>query len=838
MRVQRVSVLSGKKPSAWRRLQATGRLILRTVHAPSMGQIYPGCRMRSLAIGLLTALLALAAIFPHFAGADPRSRINLDFHWRWHRASGESAVPAVTSLWRNVRLPNDFIVRGKFSPHANAGHGYLPVYPAWYQRNFTVPASDKGKMLWLYFEGVYRDAHVYVNGQLVGKHVGGYTGFRFNIAKFVHFNKPNTLAVYVNPTFFEGWWYEGGGIDRNVWLIVKHNLHITRYGTYVISDVPGNIHYGSSMGDHANANLTIQTTVANNRPHAAVFSIVSTIYDPAGHAVASVRTAEMLSAGQHATFNQHATLAHAALWSLHHTNLYKLHTTIESDGQNADIKFTTFGIRTLRFDPAKGFFLDGKRVEIKGECNHADFPAVGIGAPNNLWWWRVMMLKKELHANAYRTSHNPVSPAFYRACDHLGMLVMDENRHPTNSQNPKASIGDPYNNMAAIKFLILRDRNHPSVIMWSMCNEEWKIQATKYGQKVFRALMREVHKYDRTRPITCAMNGGYPHGFTHVENLQGINYHPGDYAWMHKLLPNLPIVGSEIGSTCSDRGVLVNSKSKGLVSQYTMHTSWSQYAWDTWKPIATQKFVEGGFNWTGFDYRGEPTPYAWPDINSHFGVLDICGFPKPDAYYYKAWWGKKPLVYICPQWDLPKSMIGKKVMVRCYGNCGTVALFLNGKKIGQKKMPKYWHLDWQVPYQPGKLVARGYNHGKLVATWTQRTTGPAVGLRLVNQWTNMRANGEDIAPIAVSVMDADGHVVTDAMNMVRFSITGPGRIVGSGNGDPACHEPNQAPYHKAFYGHAMVLVQADRTPGVIHVTAAAKGLAPETITIKTVGPKR
>ena len=240
-------------------------------------------------------------------------------------------------------------------------------------------------------------------------------------------------------------------------------------------------------------------------------------------------------------------LAHAALWSLHHTNLYKLHTVIESDGQTADAKYTTFGIRTLRFDPANGFFLDGKRVEIKGECNHADFPAVGIGAPNNLWWWRVMMLKKELHANAYRTSHNPVSPAFYRACDHLG--------------------------------------------------------------------------------------------------------------------------------------VLTSSNSKGLVSQYTMHTNWSQYAWDTWKPIATQKFVEGGFNWTGFDYRGETTPDGWPDVNSHFGVLDICGFPKPDAYYYKAGWGKKPLVYICPQWDLPKSMIGKDVLVRCYANCDTVALFLNGAGV-------------------------------------------------------------------------------------------------------------------------------------------------------------
>jgi beta-galactosidase len=766
--------------------------------------------------------------------AGPGGLMGAVFMGNFNPVTTASGVPELNSHWRNVRIPNDFIVRGKFSRNADAGHGYLPVHPAWYERSFSVPASDQGKMLWLYFEGVYRDAHVYVNGQFVGQHVGGYTGFRFNIAKYVHFHKPNTLAVYVDPTFFEGWWYEGGGIDRNVWLIATHKLHIARFGTYVISNVPGTIHYGSSTGDHADAQLTIQTTVDNARAHNAIFTIISTIYNPAGKAVGTIRTAEMLAAHGHATFNQHVNIQGAALWSLHHTNLYKLHTVIESDVKAVDAKYTTFGIRTIRFDPNDGFFLDGKRVEIKGECNHADFPAVGIGAPNNLWWWRVMMLKKELHANAYRTSHNPVSPAFYRACDHLGMLVMDENRHPTDSQNAKAKVGDPYNNLSAIKFLILRDRNHPSVIMWSMCNEEFGIQATKYGEKVFRALMHEVHKYDRTRPITCAMNGGYPHGFTHVENLQGINYNPPAYAWMHKLLPNLPIFGSEIGSTCSDRGVLASSKSKGLVSQYTMHPGWAQYAWDTWKPIATQKFVEGGFNWTGFDYRGEPTPYAWPDVNSHFGVLDICGFPKPDAYYYKAWWGKTPLVYICPQWDLPKSMIGKKVLVRCYGNCDMVKLLLNGKKIGEKKMPKYWYLNWQVPYQPGKLVARGYDHGRLVATWTQRTTGPAAGLRLVNQWPAMRANGEDIAPIAVSVVDAHGHVVSNAMNMVHFSISGPGRIVGSGNGDPACLEPNQAHDHQAFYGHCMVLVQAGRHAGVIHVTATAKGLASQTIAITTV----
>ncbi len=763
----------------------------------------------------------------------------------YHPRPATSGVPVVNSTWRRVKLPNDYIVRGKFSPDAHVGHGYLPTYPAWYERTFRVPAVDKSRMLWLDFQGVYRDAHVYLNGHLLGDHRGGYTGFRLNITGKVHFNRINTLAVRVDPTFFEGWWYEGGGINRNVKLIIKHKLHVARYGTYVISRVPGPIQYDPATGESAQAELTIQTDVRNDRSTPAAFAVESVILDSSGKQVAKVTTGiPHLEAGATFTLNQHVTLARVALWSLHHTHLYHLRTSLYSvrlmppannllvrqQRVNIDSKQTTFGIRTIRFDPNRGFFLNGRHVEMKGTCNHADFPAVGIGAPNNLWWWRVMMLKKELHSNAYRTSHNPVSPAFYRACDHLGMLVMDENRHPTDYHGPKASIGQPYHNMSAIKFMILRDRNHPSVIMWSMCNEEWGIQASEYGKTVFRAMMHEVHKFDRTRPITCAMNGGYPHGFTRVEDLQGINYHPQDYAWMHKMFPHLPIFGSEIGSTCSDRGVLASSAPLGLVTQYTMHTDWSQLAWDTWKPIATQPFVAGGFNWTGFDYRGEPTPYAWPDINSHFGLLDICGFPKPDAYYYKAWWGKKPLVYICPQWNLPSAMIGQKVLVRCFGNCSRVQLLLNGKQIGPRRvMPEYEYLDWQVPYQPGKLVVRGYNHGRQVAEWTQRTSGPAAGLRLTDQWPVMRANGEDIAPIAVAVVDAHGNIVTNADNKIHFSLTGPGRIVGSGNGDPACHEPNQADYHRAFYGHCMVMVQASRKPGVMRLTASARGLKRQTI---------
>ncbi len=739
--------------------------------------------------------------------------------------------------WQRVLVPNDFVVNGKFDIHANGSHGYLPVYPVWYSRSFQVPASDKGRSLELYFGGVLSDAVVYVNGIQVGEHADGYSPFQCNIAGAVHYGGSNSLVVYVDPRATEGWWYEGGGIYRNVWLMAKHRLHIAHWGTFVMAKVPGRIRYDGN-GDHADASLVIQTTVANQRRQAESIIVVSQIVNPAGKIVASVRSPQTIGAGQTVTFNQTALVLDADLWSLHHCSLYSLHSALIAGGGTVDAKTTSFGIRTIRYSAKTGFYLDGRHVELDGTCNHQDFPAVGVGAPADLWWWRVARLKS-IGSNAYRCSHNAMNTALYDACDHLGMLVMDENREIGDTREggsygrAKSGVGVPYGDNPNLQALVLRDRNHPSVIMWSLANEEVRIQGNGFGAKIFRHMMKIVRKLDPTRPITSAMSGGYPNGFARVEDLLGINYAPWNYIKMHQQFPHFPIFGSEVGSSESDRGVMASNAGAGLVTQYTVHSSWSQLPWNTWQPIGTQPFVAGGFVWTGFDYRGEPTPYQWPDINSHFGLLDICGFTKPDAYYYKACWTRKPMVYIQPQWDFPHKAAGAPITVRCFSNCPRVELFFNGRSLGAKPMPAFEYVDWTVPWHPGKLTVKGYAANGRVARFSVQTPGRPARIKLFNEWPHTLADGLSIAPIGVEVLDADGHVVVGSSAKISFSVSGPGTIAGTSNGDPASHIPNAAAYSRAFFGKCMVLVRSGTRPGAITVTARSAGLPAATLRFRT-----
>ncbi len=792
----------------------------------------------------------------------------LDRHWRINKmprfnrwkptavlTPGQVAqlrCPWPTGTWTPVQLPNDYIVGGNFFQGAgkynygngHAIHGYLPVYPAWYRRTFNVPASARGKTIWLNFGGVYRDAVVFINGQLVGQHPSGYTGFRYNIGKFLHYGQPNTLAVFVDPRFFEGWWYEGGGIYRHVRLIITNKLHVAPWGTFVISKVPGEIQYGSPTGDHAYAELTIQTTVDNAHRTGRQFTLVSQVISPHGHIVATISNPEGLAAGGQKTFIQHTAIRQAALWSLHHCNLYHLVTILRERRTIVDGKRTTFGIRTLRFSPDHGFFLNGRHVELQGTCNHQDFPAVGIGAPNNLWYWRIRKLKA-MGSNAYRTAHNPLTSAFYRACDHLGMLVMDENRHLGDVYTAKTPMGAPYSNFSDLDWMVLSQRNDPCIIMWSLCNEE-PLQGNPYGAKIFKAMMQAVHKLDPTRPCTCAMSGGFNKvGFFSVENILGINYSNQDYAAIHRRIPDKMIYGSEDTNTFSDRGVLRTSRRRGLVNEYGSGPRFWQKngkfwylgnraPWHTLIPVMTHPFVAGEFVWTGFNYRGEPNPFGWPSVSSCTGMMDLCGFPKSVYYYWKAWWVKQPLVYIFPDWTFPRSRIGQPILVRCYSNCRRVGLFLNGQNLGVKRMPKYKYLDWTVPYAPGKLTARGYDGGhKVVARWSYRTAGPAAALQLRDEVPTLAANGESLAPIAVQVVDAQGIPVPNAHNMIRFGVSGPGTIAGVDNGSSASHESNIGHQVRAFHGLCMVMVRARRHSGIITLTAKANGLPPATLTIQS-----
>jgi beta-galactosidase len=742
------------------------------------------------------------------------------------------------TAWREVNLPHDYVVEGEYSSKADTGHGSLPAYPAWYRKHFTVPLSAQDQCVWLYFEGVFRSAKIYVNGKLVGRYPDGYSSFHVDIADAVIYGGENLLAVYVDPSGFEGWWYEGGGIYRHVWLNVADKLHVAPWGVYVTSEV-------ADVTGAPSAKLRIETLVANRSADTENCSVVSTVQDPEGRVVgtatdslavpscpipAGTRETILSSYDVEQPSNLHSgtqlvqtvNLTSARLWSLEQRNRYTVVTQLLRNGKVVDRHTQKFGIRTLRFDPNEGFFLNEKSVKLNGVCNHQDFVGVGVALTDSLLYYRMKKLQ-EYGCNAIRCSHNPMSPAMYEACDELGLLVMDENRHPGSSVATKSWNGQPYANTWHVESLVLRDRNYASIIMWSMWNEEFSVQNTPFAREMMAALVRAVQKHDRTRPVTCANNSGaeqnaWSGGSAEAEDLLGVNYNYQDFDLLHKEYPDKMVFGSEIGSNCECRGIYQTDQSAAHLTSYMSPDG-------SWEPLGARRFVAGGFYWTGFDYRGETTPFEWPEINSNFGFLDMCGYPKDAAFYWKAWWQPdQSLVHIFPHWNWPDKT-GQKVPVWCFSNCEEVELFLNGRSLGKQTMQKFRYLKWDdVVYAPGRLEAKGYTKGQLVAQKVVETTGEPAALKLLPDRTQLVADGQDTVPITVVVVDAAGRVVPTANQQVYFEVSGAGSNAGVGNGDPSCHEPNQANSRSAFMGFCMVLTQAGRKAGTLKVTASANGL--------------
>ena len=750
-------------------------------------------------------------------------------------ASADPTQPVFNEAgWRTVHLPHDYVVEGKFTPTADASHGSLPTAPAWYRKSFTLPASAKGKSVWIDFDGVYRDSKVYLNGQLLGEHPSGYTGFRYDISKLAYYDGgSNVLTVHVDPTAQEGWWYEGGGIYRHVWLNIADALHVAPNGTFVTAEVKDPLH-------HPSATLTIKTTITNASEQAQECTVISEVFDPKGHSVGVIKTPQSVPAGGKVELTQSAPVANAALWSIEKPQLYRLHTTI-AGGQPVDDVDTPFGIRTIRFDKDKGFFLNEKPVKILGTCDHQDFAGVGTAMPDSVLVWRTQQLKA-IGSNAVRMSHNPPAPELLDACDRLGMLVMDETRHLGDTQSAKTPRGTGYADLSEVTDLVLRDRNHPSIIIWSMCNEE-PLQWTDEGAKIFSAMRKRTLELDPTRPVSCAMNDSEYHGIALVEDLRGFNYNPRSYAGYHAAHPDAILYGSETASTVSTRGIYTHDvfardnhkymgdEAAGYVSAYDVNAPpWAETAEDAWQPLVPD-YMAGGFVWTGFDYKGEPTPFGWPCVNSHFGIIDEAGFPKDIYYYYQSVWGNKPMVHVLPHWNWPGKN-GQPIDVWVFSNAAKVNLVLNGKSLGFQSMPANGHLQWNVPYAPGTLEALGYNAiGKLIARDHVTTTGAPAALRIVDGGNTLSANGEDIDPVEVDIVDDHGRVVPTASNRVTFRVTGPGKNAGVGNGDPSDHDPDHAGFRRAFNGKCLVNVGDAEKPGVITVTATSPGLKTATVKI-------
>ncbi|MEO8795611.1 MAG: glycosyl hydrolase 53 family protein, partial [Daejeonella sp.] len=629
-------------------------------------------------------------------------------------------------------------------------------------------------------------------------------------------------VVRVDATQYEGWFYEGAGIYRHVWLNKYNNVHIPQGGLFVHSNVNG-----------AKATVGIETTVENKNYKETTCTVYTYITDRNGNIIAKGNEEKIIiPANGKIDTKQNLTVNNPRLWDLNDPYLYRVVSEIKTGNKILYSRKERFGIRTIRFDAKEGFFLNGKYLKIQGTNNHQDHAGLGSALPDYLNYYRIRLLKN-MGANAYRTSHNPPSPELLDACDSLGMLVMDE----TRSLNSSAENLDQFDRM------ILRDRNHPSIFMWSIGNEEGWIQTQSNGKRIAQTYLARQKELDPTRTSTYAADvANVFSGINEVIPVRGFNYREYAVADYHRDHPNQPILGTEMGSTVTTRGIYEKDSIRAYLPDHDITAPWwASTAEKWWKLAAENKYWLGGFIWTGFDYRGEPTPYHWPNINSHFGVMDVCGFPKNNYYYYQSWWTDKDVLNISPHWNWPVKWGEPAPVINVWvnSNADNVELFLNGKSLGKKDMPGNGHLEWDVKYAPGTLEAVASKKGRIFKSKIETTGAPAEVL-LTPYKTTMLADGTDASVMNISIIDAQGREVPDANNMIRFAISGPGKIIGVGNGDPSSHEPDKcmdgAWQRSAFSGKCQVIIQSGKKPGTIKFEASSAGLFSGSTDIITVSP--
>jgi beta-galactosidase len=757
--------------------------------------------VKTIAAIFAAALILFSSMEGQTPQQPPRERLLMDAGWRfalghaydtnrdfahgsgyfsYFAKAGYGDGPASKDFddraWRTLSLPHDWCVELPFDEHGSYSHGYKAMgrnFPensvGWYRRKFFVPASDNGKRLTIEFDGVFRNSRVWVNGFYCGTEESGYAGFAYDVSEYLNYGGENVVAVRVDATMEEGWYYEGAGMYRHVWLTKCSPLHIAADDTFITTDLQKN-----------SAAITTRITVANESSLPAEFTIDETIIDTAG----TIRTSSsqrMLSlrAGERREYRSRFTISDPAVWSLETPSLHQLHTTISSGGAIVDAQETTFGIRTVRFDADSGFFLNGMHVKILGTNIHQDHAGVGIALPDALQEFRIRQLK-QLGSNAIRTAHHPPSPALLDACDRLGMLVLDENRLMGVNEEHLASLGT----------FMKRDRNHPSVILWSLGNEEWAIEGNQLGARIASAMQAFAQRLDSSRAVTAAVSGGWDTGTGMVLQVMGYNYIvQGNIDGHHAKFPLQAGIGTEETTTGGTRGIYSTDNARAHMAP-TNRMPENVGTESGWQFYAARPFLAGLFYWTGFDYRGEMHPYDWPAISSQFGLLDVCGFPKDGAFYLKSWWGTEHVLHIVPDWNGTGGN-GAMTNVTVYSNCEQVDLSLNGRSVGRKDMPRNGHLEWRIPYQPGVLTSRGYVGQQLVLTDSVGPIGIASAIQLLPDRGDIRADGTDVSVITVQIVDAHGVAARTDSSELTFTLDGPGKIIGVGNGDPSSHEPDR-----------------------------------------------
>ena len=741
------------------------------------------------------------------------------------------------SGWEPVDVPHDFVVRLPFSAEASHSHGYKTVgwkYPetsvGWYRRTFRLDSLDRGKHVAITFDGIFRDSRVWVNGFYCGGEPSGYLSQTYDITDYANFGGENVVCVRADATLEEGWFYEGGGIYRHVWLTTTSPLHIAQDGISIST---------TFRKGYSRALLNVRTDLFNASHDTVRGSVRYSVLDAEGRQIAATtdegnptrRLRFLPMQTRRSAFQYIIPIDNPQLWSPDTPYLYTLVAEVIVGGKTVDNKAVRFGVRDVVFDKDRGLLLNGKPLKIKGVNMHQDHAGVGAAIPDALQAYRIRRLK-QLGCNAYRSSHNPMSPAMLDVCDSLGMLVIDETR----------LAGINANETSALRRMIERDRNHPSVILWSAGNEEWGIEWDKKGERIAATMRDYCHLYDPSRPMTFATSGG-PTVEVPVD-VAGYNYIMQNPVDEHRRnYPDRRCYGSEETTGCGTRGVYFPDAEgrwmPALNRVMDQRDSTFNQIERGWRFYAERPWAAGCFFWTGFDYRGEPNPMKFPATGSQFGILDYCGFAKDEAEYLRAWWTDDTVLHILPHWNLAGHE-GEEVSVWAYSNCDEVELFCNGKSLGRQTMPRYGHLEWTAVYRPGRLKAVGYKAGRRVCQTVVATAGAPAQIRAAADRTLLAADGADVAVVDITLHDRRGTLVPDANVPLTLSVEGNACILGVGNGNPAMQAAEQPAERQAkkfsvetFNGCAQVILKTTDQPGDITLTVAADGCRTATVTMKS-----
>ncbi|MCF8362667.1 MAG: DUF4982 domain-containing protein [Prolixibacteraceae bacterium] len=804
-------------------------------------------------------------IFFYACSNSSTIRIKAGFNENWKFIKGDLDNANIftdnTLDWRSVKIPHDWSIEGSIEKENPSGHfgGFYPGGVGFYQKTFQYKSNWKNKLVEITFDGIYMNSEVWINDHYLGKRPNGYVGFSYDLTPFLKKGQNTLLVKADNSAQPNSRWYTGSGIYRNVWLQVKNPVSVIKHGTYIVAE---NISSKS-------ADIKIKTSIGNKLESGKVLELVSEVYSPTGSKVSEVSSKLKINTADTAIIDHALKVDNPALWSPDSPVQYKLISKIKNGKKIIDEYVSHFGIRSIRFDSETGFWMNNKNIKIKGVNNHHDAGPVGAAVPDDVLHRRLQILKK-MGCNAIRTAHNPFSPEFYNMCDSMGFLVMDEVFDEWIASWPWVD----YKNRGKVKYgyhlyfnewamkdlqdVILRDRNHPSVIMWSIGNEI-PDQCYPEGPERLKPLIKKVHELDPTRPVTagcCFMHLANETGFSSMLDVAGYNGGGGSvfYEKDKAVYPDRKFIATEIPHSFQTRGVykthtemrsphqgipVTNLTEKEVFPEFSEFYS-SSYdnssvrisARDSWHRTDSLDYVAGEFRWTGFDYLGEAIK-GWPARSWNFGIIDLCGFPKDTYYFYQSQWTNEPMVHILPHWTWPGKE-GMTIPVWTYSNCDEVELFLNGKSLGKKKNKGEMNLSWDVQYSPGTIKAIGTNNGDTAAEKSIETALEPESIQIIADKKVMIANGESCIHLEINVVDKNKKFVPTANNLIHFNIQGPAKIIGVDNGDPLDLSSTKENKRHAFNGKCIVIIQSSEETGEVNIEAFSEELMSSDVKLNSI----